>query len=337
MSVRPSRVVLAAVVAAALSTPLAGCFGIGSCDDPYDDSRMIEGTIEGAELVMIRESSDDDAMRCEQACIDLYEAMDNYEDGTVVSCTAADSSGDATNPWDPMNELVGIMCTVEFHVVPFCTGRRPHGHVELGAGDGSTLAWLRLHAHLERASIAAFDELSRWLAGRGAPAALVQRCRDAAADEAIHAGLFDGLVRRAGAEPARVAQDAAVVVAARDVALHNAAEGCVGEAFAAVVAAFQARRVGDPELRAVFSRIAADELRHGQLAWDLHAHLRSTLGDAAQREVDAALEAALDGLVAQAREAAIAAPLGLGWPRPREAEALARGFVEAIRAQRRAA
>jgi hypothetical protein len=299
---------------------------------------MVEGTVDGLDLETIRQSSDDDAMRCEQACTDIDELMDNYgADRMVVSCTAADSSGDTANPWDPMNESVEITCTIEEHVVPFCTGRRPHGHVELGAGDGSTLAWLRLHAHLERASIAAFDELGRWLAERGAPAGLVQRCREAAADEAIHAGLFDGLVRRAGAEPAAVVQGAAAVDAVRDVALHNARGGCVGEAFAAVVAAFQGRRVGDPELRAVFSRVAADELRHGQLAWDLHAHLRSTLDDAAQREVDAALDDALDGLVAQAREAAIAAPLGLGWPRPSEAEALARGFVDAIGTQRRAA
>ena len=74
-------------------------------------------------------------------------------------------------------------------------------------------------------------------------------------------------------EPRVVAHDQACL----DIARHNAVEGCVHEAFAALVAALIARRGTAPVLRRIYARIAADEARHGQLAWDLHDWLMPRL------------------------------------------------------------
>jgi hypothetical protein len=89
----------------------------------------------------------------------------------------------------------------------------------------------------------------------------------------------------------------------------------VSEAFAAVIAAHQARHAHEPELRELFGVLAADELRHGQLAWDLHAWLIGQL----------------------ARRGAEATPAELGWPAPALAEAMASRFAALIGGTRAAA
>lgn len=66
------------------------------------------------------------------------------------------------------------------------------------------------------------------------------------------------------------------------IAIHNAVEGCVSETWAAMMAQIQAERAETPELRALFSTIARDEITHGQLAWDLHAWLLEQLDDAVE-------------------------------------------------------
>ncbi|MCY1069188.1 hypothetical protein OV090_30895 [Nannocystis sp. RBIL2] len=116
------------------------------------------------------------------------------------------------------------------------------------------------------------------------------------------------------------------------VALHNAVEGCVSEAFAAALAAHQARHAGSPELRAVFAAIAADELRHGQLAWDLHTWLFGQLPAEQQAEVQAAQLRALAMLPRETCETAATAPAELGWPSPARARVMAEGFAREVAA-----
>ena len=217
-----------------------------------------------------------------------------------------------------------------------CVGRRPHGHRELDAGQASRCAWLRLQTHLERASVVAFEELAAWLDDRGALPALIQRCRDSAADEVVHADLFDALLRREGIEPPPVDADPCAP-SPLDVAIHNATEGCVSESFGALLGAYQAQHARDPEIRSIFSRLASDELRHGQLAWDLHFYLLDELDAAAQARVWERLEEALGRLPQQARAQAAAAPSGFGWPPPDDAAALAQTFAAGLRAQPAAA
>jgi len=56
-----------------------------------------------------------------------------------------------------------------------------------------------------------------------------------------------------------------------EVALENAVEGCVRETYGAAVGAWQARRAPDDRVRRAFAPVVADEARHADLAWDVHA------------------------------------------------------------------
>ncbi|MCL0138103.1 hypothetical protein M2T37_27880, partial [Klebsiella pneumoniae] len=60
-------------------------------------------------------------------------------------------------------------------------------------------------------------------------------------------------------------------------AIENAVEGCVNETWAALVAAWQAGHAEGADVRAAYERIAADEARHGDLAWAIDAWVAEVL------------------------------------------------------------
>ncbi|WAS94667.1 ferritin-like domain-containing protein [Nannocystis punicea] len=155
-------------------------------------------------------------------------------------------------------------------------------------------AWLARAAHDEAASVHAFHELARELAAWGAPAELLARIDAAAADEVRHAEVVANAARVRGAEVTPPTHVALAVRELQAIAVENAVEGCVRETWAALAAAHQARFAAEPELRAMYAEIAADEARHAELAWAIDAWLMGQL-DAAGREA-----------VATARRAAIA-------------------------------
>lgn len=63
------------------------------------------------------------------------------------------------------------------------------------------------------------------------------------------------------------------------VATRNAVEGCVGETWAALLAAWQADSATDPELRSTMRTLAAEEARNAQQAWCLAAWLDGMLDE----------------------------------------------------------
>lgn len=111
------------------------------------------------------------------------------------------------------------------------------------------------------------------------------------------------------------------------VAIHNAVEGCVHESFAALMAAVRARRASDIRLRRVFARIAADETRHGELAWDLDAWLCERLEPAQARQVGEHRAAALARLPARASAMRAQLPAALGILEGAEVERVAACFA----------
>jgi hypothetical protein len=182
-------------------------------------------------------------------------------------------------------------------------GRKPAGYAapprRAGAG-----AWLASIATLEAASVTAFARLARVLVRLHAPTKLVEAARRAIADELAHASAIGALARRHGAHV-----DAPLVPAVTDasndreiehLAIENAVEGQVGETFGALLAACQARAAADPDVRAVFGRIAGDEARHAALAHQLAPWFERRLG---WRERNA---------VARARQDAIARVIATG-------------------------
>jgi hypothetical protein len=158
---------------------------------------------------------------------------------------------------------------------------------------------------MEHASVAAFARFALELLALGAPASLLERTQAALADEILHAKLCFGLASAYGGRevgPGPLAVDGALERRSHLEILETALlEACVGETIAAAEAAVSCEQARDPEIRAVFERIATDEARHAELGW---AFIRWALeradGRTAQRIVDT-LYSVIDATVVAAR------------------------------------
>jgi len=247
---------------------------------------------------------------------------------TVDGCEVQWSTGGGAAAEDKTGT---IECFGTITSVRLCEGRRPLGHLEIDARGAAELPRvLACMAHLEAAAVDAFEELAVQLGHLRAPGELVNRCLAAADDERLHARLLSELAERGGAhvtEPkVEWASDGLY-----DIALHNAVEGCVNETWAALVAHWRARHAPDADLRRIFLRIAEDETRHGQLAWDLHTWFCSQLDDAQRDAVHAAQIRALAALPDLARRQSNS-PAELGQPTAKEAAAMAVAFGQRLAA-----
>jgi hypothetical protein len=176
------------------------------------------------------------------------------------------------------------------HVVynNYCaTGRRPEGLVSsAGLGGASVVgAWLADAALLEAASVDAFEILADELEAHGAPSRLVRAARASADDERRHARLIARLAVVAGARPRSVQISRRAPRDLETVARENAVEGCVREAFGAMLAWRQARLAADRAIRETMGPIAVDETRHAALSWEIDAWSRTRLSAAARRHV----------------------------------------------------
>lgn len=220
-------------------------------------------------------------------------------------------------------------------------GRRPAGLVPSAAATSwlsSPAACLAEIAHMEMAAVLAFDDLIAQLEALGAPRALVARARKAKRDEIAHAEITTRLARRFGGDPPRpnVAgkRDPHAPSAAFALALENATEGCVREAYGALVAAFQAAHATDPEIRDAFARIAREEAEHAELSFALDAWLASRLSPRERAAVEKLKAEAWGALAAACAE--IPAPevaSTCGMPSPEEARDLLAALANAVDAR----
>jgi len=201
-----------------------------------------------------------------------------------------------------ISEVDGGLVAVDCETTYACgTGRRPTELVRASVDGDVVGRWLAEAAQLEAASVPAFEIVARELRAHDAPAALIARALESADDERRHARIMTSLARAYGATPGPVR---VIVREPRDleaIARENVVEGLVREAYGARVAI-------DPA-------IAADELRHAELAAFVHDWIRPRLPYAARRRVDEARAAARAQLVADcAVEPAPALRHALGLP-----------------------
>ena len=275
-----------------------------------------------------------DDLSCEQICEHLLilngsisSPLDGASLGNFIEvCEFVEF--DIETPGDDL-EQVGIIACEGVGETPECMGgRRPLGHLAYNGATDELSGFFAGCAHMETASIYAFLELARQLEAWGAPADLVARCKDAAADEVEHARIFRSLAIQEGCEPPAAHQEAAPEDLL-SVALHNATEGCVNETWAALVALYQARHADDPALREMYAGLAEDETRHGQLAWDLHDWFLTRLEPADRAVVARAQHEALADLVARA-SLSYRHPEGVGLPNDHDRRAMAVSFTQAI-------
>jgi len=157
-------------------------------------------------------------------------------------------------------------------------GRRPAGlRSSAPCTDAGLGTWFAATAHLEAASVPAFERLHAELLAHGAPEALLRAAQSAAGDEVRHATAMTAMARSHGAEVVAVELAPVQPRGLLAMALENAVEGCVQETWAALLAAHQAEAAADPEVRALMAEIAADEARHAELAWAVDEWLRTKL------------------------------------------------------------
>jgi hypothetical protein len=182
-------------------------------------------------------------------------------------------------------------------------GRRPDGlrDVSVDAQDEVGRYFAHL-AHLEAASVIAFERMAIELERFVAPGGLVRRSRAAARDEIRHAKMTAKLaVEHNGCVPP-VMVAAAAKRSRVEFAAENMVEGCVLETYGALLASFQGVAATDARVRAAMRTIAADETGHAELAWDVAMWAESTLSDAERRTVRAARDQAVASLAAAAQQ-----------------------------------
>jgi hypothetical protein len=168
-----------------------------------------------------------------------------------------------------------------------CVGRRPAGlaprcvlRERSPIGD-----FLARSAELEAASVVAFRVLEVELGAHGAPQALIDRARDAAADEGVHARLVRRLAERFGGQVTPPTISVPPVRDLETVALENSIEGCVVETWGCLLGMHQAQHAKSPLLRRAYASIAADEARHAQLSWDIADWAEQQLDDRARERI----------------------------------------------------
>jgi hypothetical protein len=178
----------------------------------------------------------------------------------------------------------------------------PEAAVDASALAPSTRAALAAHwareAAFEHASVASFARASLALMSVGAPPDLVAAAHAAAIDEIDHARLAYALASAYGAAPHGPGPLAAVptgeTTLAR-IAAETLIDACAGESVAALALREAASTAEDPAVRAILSRIAADEEQHADLAWRTVAWALGAGG----REVARALADAMEALRAE--------------------------------------
>jgi hypothetical protein len=211
---------------------------------------------------------------------------------------------------------------------PNGTGRRPQWFLDRpGVVDLVTAAdYLQGAATLEAVSVHAFDILADELSAFGAPNRLVRAACRARRDEKRHAQVMRRLVRAHGGRRARVPPASARVRRSFEAfALENVAEGCVRETFGAAVAGWQARHAKDRVVGRAMTRIARDELRHAELAWQIDAWATPLLDGAVRRRAAATRKRAVVELLAlSSYRPPVGAVLQFGAPTPAVAAALVR-------------
>jgi hypothetical protein len=211
-------------------------------------------------------------------------------------------------------------------------GRRPAGMMRPRRRRGSLPGrYFAAAARLEAASVDAFLGARSQLASLGAPAHLLLAAERAARDEVRHARSQGSLARRYGVEPRmpRVRRGGRLTLDA--FALENAVEGCVRETYGALVALHQAQHAEDDRVREAMRRIAADEIRHAALSWQIARWLEDRLDTPTQLALARARRRAVRDLRRAAKnEPPPALRCIAGLPGAREAESLVDGLDRAL-------
>lgn len=239
-------------------------------------------------------------------------------DGEAHSCSVFQSS-------DGFTAKTGRACVSTYTCHTFPSGRRP-AELQLPACEveDEIGALFAAATQLEAASVDAFAILAAELRAHGAPPSLIAGAERARKDEVRHARMTAALARRFSACAAPPIVTRREVRSLLQIALENAVEGCVREAYGAFLASWQAAAASDEFVRKVMRRIAPDEVRHAELAFAIDDWILPQLSAAEQRLVAAARARAARELLGElAAPPSVSLQITAGLPPP----AVAQSFV----------
>lgn len=278
----------------------SGCDGC-TCDNPPETTVIPIAQADYQYLLTLYGADGVPVEDCQLRCLRGDEEYEPPSFGGGGSGGAGGLGGQAADGPRNLDVDACKLTTIEFEqgavectFIPDCSsGRRPHRLVASRSTRPSTAAsYFARAAHLEAASVIAFVDLARELTLHGGADDLARLAIRSAAEEARHARLMTGLALRAGVRPEPVRLLPFEPRSLEAIAVHNAREGCAGEAFGAALLAAQAKRARSAALRAIAPSIAADEMRHAALSLELGARLAARLGGGLRRRArDARVEA----------------------------------------------
>lgn len=293
------------------SLQLQSCFGGTDCSntDFEMNEEEIDVTMSDATFSMSALNIDDpSAITCEELCYQVngatalanFEVSDCSQNLDLQAIEAGIEEGS-----DSSTDVVGtVTCTGAGDYL--CEGRRPIGF------QSRDCEYFAKSAHLESSSVIAFHQLIEQLKKWNAPLEFIERCKTAREDEIRHAQQMIELAKRQNQKiPPLVVQEVEQDIYMA--AMHNATEGCIFEAWAALEATLKSQFATTEELRHIYLRLAQDEISHAQLSWDLHRWFLSQLDNTQVRSVVQAQRQALLDLqhTIVARLEAMPACLGL--------------------------
>lgn len=314
------------LIATTLAALSGACSSTWNCD-PDTETFKVDAVLSEADITSLARDygyTERSEITCTTACSYAYSRDREW---TVQEQSACTLSIAPTPGATPETEVGSVQCEGD-GIEYFCEGRRPLGHLPLRSHGSSLADYLGRCAHLEAASVVAFEQIAEVLTAAQAPALLIERCRSAADDERRHATLAGVLAHRHGAKPTTPKQRPITPTLAT-IALDNAREGCVLETWSALRAAWIADHAEDPELRRLYTSLAGDEGNHAELSWDLHTWFLGQVDEATASIAKTTLMAALKALPALAEAQATQSPQSLGMC-PATARRLAEHFADGL-------
>ena len=296
-----AKLVRVAALVAAAATGAAGCSSTssGGCGDIPPPTTV---TITSAQACqMIEETGVQTGSygpTCRQVCPSSQPGC--TLPASYVSQAQALNPGAGASPSDD-GGLLALTCPTSPATMTVtctsggCTGRLTEGY---GAPEGAER--LTNMAYLEAVSVHAFERLERELGAHGAPPSLLREAQRARRDEVRHTAMTARLARERGGSP-RLPEAPAPFRARTllEMAIENAVEGCVRETYGAVQGLVEAQISRDRGIRRAMKSIAADECRHAELAWAVHAWAMPRLSESGRLQVERAMKDAITEIAAR--------------------------------------
>lgn len=298
------------------------------CSEPPLEQAVVAGDSQAVMVAGDPASNAPETKVAATSCEDRCRASMRIPSQSIqANCNGADEG--CCTVMEERNGECYAQCMVRVH--QYC-GRRPSGLLRSRRANTNSIgAFLAEAAELEAASVTAFDFMARELEGHGAPEHLVNAARRSRLDEQRHTRSMAALARRFGGEFIAPRVRARRARSLRAMAVENAVEGCLREAFGALVATYQAAHAGDAHIRRAMKKIAADETSHAALAFGVATWLEGHIDEKAARAVRSSMRRAGKTLLRHA-----AAPVDpvlikeLGLPHPEGALKMARGLLDAL-------